>query len=104
MPTEPRSYLAVFRVRGPAWDESRPLRKQDGWPEHARFMDDLAASGFIVLGGPLGDAERTLLICDAGDEAAVRERLAGDPWTHSGHLELAGCERWTILLDGSVDD
>jgi uncharacterized protein YciI len=99
MPTEPRSYLAVCRVRGPAWDQSRQLREQDDWPAHARFMDELAATGFIVIGGPLGDAERTLLICDAEDEAAVRARLAGDPWTRSGHLELDGCERWTILLE-----
>jgi uncharacterized protein YciI len=100
MPTK-GSYLAVFRVRGPAWDESQPLREQDGWPEHARFMDELAASGFIALGGPLGDAERTLLICDAEDEAAVRARLEDDPWTQSGQLELESCERWTILLRGS---
>jgi len=98
MPTDGRSYLAVFRVRGPAWDESRPLREQDGWRDHADFMNELAASGFIVLGGPLGDAERTLLVCDAEDEGAVRERLADDPWTKSGLLELGGCERWTILL------
>jgi hypothetical protein len=33
------------------------MREQEGWPEHADFMNELAASGFIVLGGPLGDEE-----------------------------------------------
>ena len=34
------------------------MREQDGWDEHARFMNGLVDDGFIVLGGPLeGDRE-----------------------------------------------
>jgi uncharacterized protein YciI len=73
------------------------MRKQDGWAEHARFMDELAESGFIVLGGPIGDEEGSLLICDAEDEDAVRSRLSDDPWPPS-MLEVASVERWQILL------
>jgi uncharacterized protein YciI len=95
-----RSYFVVTRVRGAAWDASRPMREQERWPEHARFMDELAARGFVVLGGPLGGGRRILLICDADDEDAVRTRLAADPWSATGLLDVAGVEPWAILLDG----
>ena len=58
MPT----YLAVRRVRGPAWDRALPMRSQAGWAEHAVFMNALAAEGFVVLGGPLGSGEEVLLV------------------------------------------
>ena len=75
------------------------MREQDGWPEHARFVDTLAASGFVVLGGPLGDDERRfLIVCDADDEEAVRSRLAEDPWSARGLLHDAEVVRWSILL------
>jgi hypothetical protein len=89
----------VTRAKGPAWDHSRGRREQDGWYEHADFMDGLAAEGFVVLGGPVGegDGDDVLLVCDAPDEATTRERLAGDPWPE----ELLRTERvrpWTVLL------
>ena len=92
------SAFVIVRVRGPAWDDRRPMREQDGWGEHARFMDGLAGEGFIVLGGPLGSGERRFLhVCEAADEAAVRARLDADPWTPE-MLELESVEAWEILL------
>lgn len=79
------------------------MREQDGWPEHARFMEQLEADGFIILGGPFGDGRRILLVCAAEDESAVRSRLAADPWSPSGLLEIAAVEPWTILLDGRLN-
>jgi uncharacterized protein YciI len=74
------------------------MQEQDGWPDHARFMNDLAASGFIVIGGPLGAEEQSfLLICDGEDEDAVWSRLAADPWSGS-KLEVSDIEPWEILL------
>jgi uncharacterized protein len=92
-------YLAVRRVRGAAWNTSLPMRAQAKWAEHAAFMNALAAEGFVVLGGPLGSGEEILLVIDAADEAAVRARLAADPWSGSGLLEIKSVEPWTILLD-----
>jgi hypothetical protein len=57
MPT----YMAVRRVRGPAWDAAIPMRAQAQWAEHADFMNALAAEGFVVLGGPLGSGDEVLL-------------------------------------------
>ena len=76
------------------------MRAQALWAEHAAFMDALAAEGFVVLGGPLGSGEETLLVIDSASEAAARGRLAADPWSGAGLLEIGRVEPWTILLDG----
>jgi uncharacterized protein YciI len=93
--------LWVVRLsRGGPWDWSRDLREQDGWDEHARFMNSLVEDGFIILGGPLeGDLE-TLHVVDAPTEEAVRARFAEDNWAANGMLSVKSVERWTILLDG----
>ena len=61
-------------------------------------MDDLADNRFVVLGGPLDDGEKTLLIVDAADEAEIRSTLADDPWSRSGMLEVESIQLWTVLL------
>ena len=92
------SAFVIVRVRGPAWDDQLPMREQDGWDEHARFMDELADEGFVVLGGPLGDGEQRFMhVCDAPGEAAIRARLDADPWTPE-MLELQSVERWEVVL------
>jgi uncharacterized protein YciI len=91
-------YLIVTRVRGNAWEPSRSLDEQDCFAEHASFMNALVAEGFIVLGGPLDDEQSTLLIVDAADAEAVAARLAGDPWTVMGLLEVRSVQEWEILL------
>ena len=94
--------MAVFvltEVSGPNWDASRPRREQDGWDEHAAFMDGLVADGFVILGGPIGDGERVMLVVEAADEREVEQRLAADPWLPMGILQIASIEPWTIWLD-----
>jgi uncharacterized protein YciI len=91
-------YFAVTRERGSAWDGSRPMPEQEQWAAHAAFMNALVDDGFVVLGGPLGDGSRTLLIVDADSEQAIRTRLATDPWTPMGLLVIATIEPWKILL------
>jgi uncharacterized protein YciI len=92
--------FAVRERRGGPWDWSRDLREQAGFGEHARFMDGLVESGFVVLGGPLEGDREVLLVVDAPSEEAIRERLAEDPWIANGMLTATSIERWTILLDG----
>lgn len=99
------TYMAVRRVRGRSWNAALPMRVQAEWAEHAAFMNALVADGFIVLGGPLGAGDlgagdEVLLIVDAASDEGVRTRLAADPWSRSGLLEIARVEPWTILLDG----
>lgn len=93
-------FFAVRLERGGPWDWSRDLRQQDGWAEHARFMDSLVEEGFIVLGGPLEGGREVLHAISAVSEEAVLERLAQDNWAQNGMLTLKSIEPWTILLDG----
>jgi uncharacterized protein YciI len=93
--------FAVRLTRGGPWNWSRDLREQDGWDEHARFMDELVEEGFIVLGGPIGGEREILHAIEAPSEEAVRERLAQDNWHRNGMLRIKSIEPWTILLDGT---
>jgi uncharacterized protein YciI len=89
----------VENAKGPAWDHSRRRREQEGWAEHAAFMDGLVEEGFIVLGGPIGegDGENTLLVISAPDEEAVRARLGEDPWSGTV-LTIDSIRPWSIWL------
>ena len=91
----------VLRLeRGGPWDWSRDMREQDGWDDHARFMDDLVDKGSIILGGPLEGDRETMHIVEAPSEEAIRERFAPDPWWVNGMLRPVRIERWEIVLDG----
>ena len=88
----------VEEVRGgERWDWSRGFREQEGWDEHAVYMDALAEDGFVVLGGPL-DERNVLLVVEAESEEAIRDRLAADPWIGSGMLAIERIRPWTVLL------
>jgi uncharacterized protein YciI len=91
-------YYVALRAAGPHWDPTRRLREQEHWDDHAAFMDALAAEGWIVLGGPLGDGTRALHVVAAGSEREVEERFAADPWTEMGLLALVSVDPWQILL------
>jgi uncharacterized protein YciI len=91
-------FLVVLRRSGPVWDPSLPLEEQVAWPAHAAFMDGLVDSGFIVLGGPLGDEIRTAHAVEAESEEAIRATLARDPWSET-HLLVDTIDPWTIRLD-----
>jgi uncharacterized protein YciI len=92
-------YYLVERAKGPAWDHSKPRREQDGWDEHAAFMDSLADEGVVVLGGPVGegDGDNALLVIDLDSEEAIQARLADDPW-EGGMLTTESIRPWSVLL------
>lgn len=92
-------FFVVMRRSGPEWNPSRPLEKQPEWQAHATFMDELVDAGFVLLGGPLADDCRVVLIVDADSEDAVRATLARDPWSET-HLLVDSIDAWTIRLDG----
>ena len=93
------TYFVVERRSGPRWDLALPLEEQSGWLEHAAFMDGLVDDGFVVLGGPLADELRVVLVVDAPSEGEVRARLDLDPWSGT-HLVVESVDAWTIRLDG----
>ena len=92
--------FAVTMVHGPHWDRSRPIREQDGWDEHAAFMDGLVDDGLIVLGGPLGDGQQgALLLAEAPGEGEIAARLGEDPWAAMGLLHVGTVQPWALWLD-----
>lgn len=92
------TFLVLLRQSGPAWKAGLPLESQSEWDDHARFMDGLVDTGFLVLGGPLTD-RRVAHVVEAGSSDEVRATLAADPWSGS-HLTVEAIEPWTIRLDG----
>jgi len=92
-------FFVLERRRGPKWDPSAPVEGQSGWDEHAAFMDGLAEDGFVVMGGPTGTGEddNTFHVVDAPDEAAIRQRLAEDPWAND-LLIVHSIRPWTVWL------
>jgi uncharacterized protein YciI len=93
-------FFAVTLTRGGPWDWSCGLRDQQGFAEHAEFMDALVEDGFILLGGPLALEREVLHIIHAPSEQEVRDRLAQDPWHRNGMLTITSLRSWTVLLDG----
>ena len=91
--------FAVRLMHGPRWDPSRPIRDQDGWEEHAAFMDGLVDDGFLILGGPVGNGDQTLHVIEAADEQDIITRLAQDPWASAGLLRIGTIEPWALWLD-----
>ena len=88
--------FVVLRERGQAWDWARDMREQDGWEEHAAFMEGLAEEGFILLGGVLSDG-RAMHVVEAESEEQVRARFAEAPWPVE-MLNVATVTQWEILL------
>jgi uncharacterized protein YciI len=94
------AFFLCTLVHGPAWDDTRGIREQDGWSEHAAFMDTLVADGLIVVGGPVGPGDITAHLVEAEDSRRIRARLAEDPWAQDNHLAVGTLEPWALWLDG----
>ncbi len=93
-----KTFLAISSA-GSNRDFSKGTREQAFWDEHAAFIDQLVADGFILMGGPLIDEGGSLLILNAEDENEVREKLKNDPWFTHGILKLESIKRWQIFID-----
>ena len=96
-----RRLFLVYAEHGGPWDWSKGLREQEGWDEHAAFVDDLVDDAFVVIGGPL-DEKDVLLIVNSESEEALRQRFAADPWIRNGMLTISAVRPWTVLLEGRL--
>ena len=94
-----KQIFVAISSAGPNRDPSKSTREQPFWDEHAVFIDQLVADGFILMGGPLVDEGGSLLIFNACDENEVRQKLKNDPWTEHGILKLKSVKRWQIFID-----
>ena len=94
-----KNTFLTFSSAGPNRDFSKDTRTQPFWDEHATFIDQLVADGFILMGGPLVDEGGSFLIVNAENESEVREKLKNDPWFMHGILKLESIKRWQIFID-----
>lgn len=92
------TFLVLLRRSGSEWDPSLSMQEQSNWDAHASFMDRLVDDGFVVLGGPLADEHRVVLVVEAESEDIIRVTLARDPWSQT-HLLIDTIDPWTIRLD-----
>ena len=90
--------FVVIETRGSAWDDSRQMDDQIGFPAHAAFVDSLVAERFILLGGPLEGTRDVILVMQAEDCSEIMDRLAADPWMRNGLLIMKDCRPWRIRL------
>jgi len=88
----------ILRTRGANWNRERTLEEQEGWDEHAAFMNSLAEEGFIVMGGPLEGTPNVLLLAMAQSEDDVRTRLAADNWAQLDLLRVERVAPWDVKL------
>jgi len=95
---KPKLFL-VMKTPGPSWDPALERRKQVLWDEHAAYMDELAAAGTVVVGGPAGDGDEVLVLYDARDQEALQAILEKDPWTGTV-LQIDSIVPWSIWVDG----
>jgi uncharacterized protein YciI len=91
-----RTLHLVAYVPGPRWDDTKSRRQQDGWDDHAEFMDTLTAERIVIIGGPL-DERRALLVMQHDSERVLRTRLDEDPWV-DGVLMIDRIEPWRLWL------
>jgi uncharacterized protein YciI len=94
-----KNTFVVISSAGPTREHSKATREQPLWDEHAAFIDQLVAEGFIFMGGPFPDEGGSMLIVNADDENEVRENLKNDPWFERGILKLESVNRWQIFID-----
>ena len=92
------TFIAISSA-GPNRDPSKGTREQPFWDQHAAFIDQLVAEGFVLMGGPLVDEGGAVLIVNAEDENEVRAKLKSDPWFETGILRLESIKRWQIFID-----
>jgi hypothetical protein len=88
----PTRLFAAFVHRAGAWIPDRTPQEQAGFPDHAKFVGELEASGFIAQAGMMKPSNDVLFIFRADSEEEVRRRMAEDPWQKDGHARLGRVE------------
>ena len=83
---------------GPTWT-SGPPEKQQGWNDHAAFVDDLVARGTMVMGGPFADYSGSLIVLENVGEDEARALVARDPFIVNGVFVLESVHTWNVYVD-----
>ena len=66
--------------------------------EHLDYLNGLHAKGTLVLAGPLADSSGAVVVLDVEDEAAVRDVIAGDPYTREHAAADHRIRAWNVVI------
>ncbi len=97
-PTLTGRLFMVTRSQSLGWKTELPLEEQNGWAEHAQFMNHLETTGFVVAGGPLEGTPYTVLAVRAGNEAEAQAKFRADPWEEARLVETTRIAAWDLRL------
>jgi uncharacterized protein YciI len=100
----PKRTFAAFVQRTERWDSTREPMQQEGFPDHAAFVAELEADGFVALAGLMAPSAEVLFIFLADSEEEVRARMSRDPWQQDGRVRLARVEEIHIRIGAPKQD
>jgi uncharacterized protein len=66
--------------------------------EHLEYLNRLQAEGTLVMAGPLADTSGAVLVLDVADEDAVRDVIAGDPYTREQATTDHRIRAWNVVV------
>ncbi|MBK8468964.1 MAG: hypothetical protein IPL45_03975 [Actinomycetales bacterium] len=67
-------------------------------PDHLAYMNGLHEAGTVVMGGPVGDGTRALVLIQAPSETDVQRVIEHDPYTAAGVGADHSVRPWTIAF------
>ncbi|MFI2472220.1 YciI family protein [Nocardia xishanensis] len=67
-------------------------------PEHRGWLSGLVDAGTLLSSGPYPDGSGALLIFRAGDEAALKDLLAEDPFAREGLIDAVRAVEWQPIM------
>jgi uncharacterized protein YciI len=72
---------------GPAWGTVKTVAELPCYREHCTYIDQVFASGQLLMGGAFLDNQGGLGILDVEDETQARDIVAHDPFVQAGVVE-----------------
>ncbi|HRW18179.1 MAG TPA: YciI family protein [Dermatophilaceae bacterium] len=69
-------------------------------PDHLAYMTGLHEQGVCVMAGPIGEGAGAMGVFRADSEEAVREVIAGDPYTAAGAAGNHRIRPWNAVIGG----
>jgi uncharacterized protein YciI len=69
-------------------------------PRHLDYLRRLRDEGKVVMGGPLSDTGRALVVYRVADEAEAQRLVADDPYTLEGVSGDATLHEWSVVIGG----
>jgi uncharacterized protein YciI len=72
--------FVMIYTRGPAWQMVKTVAELPFYREHVRYIEQVFATGQLLMGGAFLDNQGGLGILDVEDEAQARQIVEHDPF------------------------